>query len=116
MAQTDAKKEVVDPIKNLMKLALPGTTGVGGRGEFLDPPGPTVFDQFKTGSTSFNGEKITITVGKFLRFSKIVVVSVQPTFTLRLDSRGFPMRGRADVTFRTFTVLSKGDLNRMFLG
>ena len=66
-SQGEAKTKVLDPIKTLMKLAVPKDLGGG----FLQPPGPKPdggYASEKLGLTG--GEDITVRIGRFLTFRK----------------------------------------------
>lgn len=134
----DAKLKVVDPIKSLMKMALPskldgqtnpllgsflnkvsefsegaGATAskiVNGSG-LLVPPGPRAL---KLNEKDSNEEIITVRVGNFCVFTKVIMLSVNPVFKMILDKTGLPMRAQCTIVFRTYMTPSKGDVDVMF--
>ena len=119
VAVSDANKEVVTPIKNLMSLALPGTHQDRG-GLLLDPPGPIFaetipIDEFRSIS-SFRGDKITLKIGKFIMFTNVIISSVSANWMGKLSPEGEPMQAQAEVTIRTYTMLTKEELERAFVG
>jgi len=120
IAETNARQDVVTPIRQLMSLALPSLESDGIR--FI-PPGPTAYDLQGTvkglsgidiGSGKQRGDRIDIVVGKFLRFENVVIVSVNSDYTLKMSVDGAPMKATAEITFRTFTTLDKEEFSRIF--
>jgi hypothetical protein len=103
--------KVVKPIKNLMKMALPNDLSNG----FLQPPGPKPdggYASEKLGITG--GENITVRIGEFISFYKVIIQSVSPSFDMILDSRGIPMRASVNLRFRTYNSPTKQELDTMF--
>lgn len=122
VAETDAQAEVIEPIKNLLKLALP-TKDKG----FLIPPGPRPLGEIKVpasipGSESiskalksmFNstsGEIIRINIGNVISFGRIVVLATDVELSNIVDPDGVPMFGTVNLTFRTFDAMDKAEIN-----
>ena len=117
-AETNAFQEVVTPVQNLMQMALPDTATVGfaGGATFLVPPGPISLDAVNQAITQegSSGDNIIISLGSFLRFSKVVVKSVTPSFSLKLSKEGHPMRARVEIEFSSFGTMTKRQLSTIF--
>lgn len=117
VAKSDAVSEVVNPVKLLMKMALPGETSLGGV-LVLDPPGPAFIDSvtaFRGVIDSSRGDDITVSIGSFLRLSKVIVRGVSCNWSGRMSVDGYPMQCRADVELRTFTAITKDQIESMIL-
>ena len=109
--------DVILPIKKLSKMALPS----GGKGSLLlTPPGPRLFQSpvDKTGfaviSERGDGDTITIKVGKFLTFNRVIITNVSPEFSGAMSTEGYPMSAKVDVTFRTLYSLVTEQVDKMF--
>ncbi|MDD4987166.1 MAG: hypothetical protein PHQ43_15620 [Dehalococcoidales bacterium] len=100
-AETDAQVDVVEPIKALQQMASPGDPS-NGKG-FLQPPGPSAFEPW------VHGDNITIQIGRFLIFSKVIIQKVENIYSSRMSQqpRGKPVFGTAVVTFETYTIVTK---------
>lgn len=115
----EASTLVVDQVRTLMKMALPsyaaddGIVGVTG---LLSPPGPNpIGDIGKHLEFGAGSEEINITIGKFIKFNKVLVTRVSPRFSTMLDKDGFPMRADVQLTFRTFNTPVKKAMHDMLL-
>ena len=117
-AVKDSTDEVIRPIRNLMRMALPRKTGNKLLG--LIPPGPRVdpgefIKEYDPGNAIIGSlrvnrfpDNINVYVGNFLRLTKVFISSLdQITFKGRLsatsatDPGGLPMEGTCFVTFKT---------------
>ena len=115
VAISNAAAEVIAPVKQLMKMALPEEVNLAGV-TTLDPPGPAYIDginAFKGVVDGSRGDNITISVGSFLRLAKVIIRSVNCNWSGRLSAEGFPMQCRAEVEARTFTAITKDQLEAM---
>lgn len=94
----NAKKEVVEPVIALTKMALP-TTGAGGS---LIGPGPSITSAFSgSGSGSFGKSKnIHCYIGNF-KISNIVITRAIPTFSKHTDQNGNPIWATLELSFTT---------------
>ena len=111
-AERNPKLEVVEPIVRLARMALP--SGGQGRG-FFKPPGPRIIDVEKFGIDNIANDQITISVGKFLKFTQVVVTNVNPTFITRdMGKAGYPLRATCEIVFRSLFSLTGEDLAEMF--
>ncbi|NNK83724.1 MAG: hypothetical protein HKO92_11425 [Flavobacteriaceae bacterium] len=107
-AESNPKTEVISPIVELAKMALPRKSGEGG--QFI-PPGPRIFGLREQTGNDF----ISIEIGNFLIFTKVIITQVNPTFVTRdMTKLGLPLKASCEVTFRTMFSLSGGDFARMF--
>lgn len=116
VANRDPYEEVVQPIKDLLWLMLPGTTNEGGKG-LLVPPGPSI-DVTNVASwlslrIPFKNE-ITLDIGNFIRFDSVVIENVNHVFDAHFISSGLPTSARVDVSFKTFVAPVKNDIDRIF--
>lgn len=59
---------------------------------------------------------VTLYIGRFLRFPSVVIQSVSQTYDTIFDARGLPLKASIDVTFSTWYVPVKADVNRIFQG
>lgn len=132
-AASSAQKEVLDPIKTLMKMAAPSkgkalNKWLGSDINLLDPPGPSPFTSESVLRTQTNkmrganidkqdlkgGDFISISIGKYLRFDNVILNEPQITIENKVTRGGLPIRGEAVVTFQTYTIYTKEDIEEMF--
>ena len=118
-AESDAGYEVRDPILRLMKMAVPGELDAG----LYTPPGPTYVDVKKLvtekgykGGDYGGGDKIDVLVGRFLRFTNVVISAVSVTYGSSKSPEGIPINAEAELSFSTHTTLAKDDLTALFTG
>ena len=114
LSSASAEEDVTNPIRNLMKLALPDRNG-----NFLKPPGPlptaTKENILSTGANPDKvGEIITVSIGRFLYFSPVIVTSVNSNIPLKFTEDSVPLTASVDLTFNTFRIATKSDLDNMF--
>lgn len=113
-ADSSSKDEVLSPIIKLVKMALPRMSSdsksrFAKLGLFV-PPGPRIFD-----INSNANDEISIQLGSFLLFRKVIITNVNPTFISReLHATGFPLKASCDITFRTIFSLTGNEFERMF--
>ena len=105
VAETDAQKDVIEPIKMLLKHSLPSNKG--GLGKFI-PPGP------KATPTGGVEDNIKLTIGNMLVIEPVIIVSVQKNFDSTLDRNGIPTRAQVDVMIRTFYTPALEDMDKWF--
>lgn len=112
-AQENATRDVVQPIVALAEMALPRTSNRGEGGLFT-PPGPRVFAKFGKLQGDTN---ITVQIGSFLTFKRVIITTVNPTFVTRdMTQDGAPLRATCEVTFRSMFTLTGDQLRENFNG
>jgi hypothetical protein len=132
-ATEDASNEVINPIKTLVKMALPrtGDGSIQSKGEpagRLIPPGPRAdpgsigiitksFQEF-FGFKDTKTDQINVYIGNFVRLKGVFVDSVSNiTFRGRLsaatgtDPGGLPMQGTLTVLFKTLYAPTAEDID-----
>jgi hypothetical protein len=105
-ARKNSQKEVIDPIKQLMKMSVPYQLS----GWTVRPPGPSAVAKFgrsalrsvTPGDSADNffdalggstGDKLVLYIGSYIRIPDIYIEGVSVTFSSTIDSDGNPMRG-----------------------
>ncbi|MCK9439684.1 hypothetical protein M0Q39_06520 [Patescibacteria group bacterium] len=87
--KTSGERDVLIPAKKLIKLPLPEEKGWG-----LTPPGPTILQVFEGKNPDANtlpyANNFSFRCGVFY-LPKILISSVEPTWSEEYDSRGYPM-------------------------
>jgi hypothetical protein len=117
VARRDSISEVINPIKILLKAALPVATG--GLGSSLIPPGPSISSiagdalssivgQVRSGGF---GDEITVYIGSYLRLPQTFIEAVDVSFKGKLDVNGYPMEASATVRFCTLYAPVAGDID-----
>jgi hypothetical protein len=137
-ALTDARLNVVTPVLKLLQMASPSETSQGTGIKTLIPPGPSPFytdadvEAIKKGTTEYlgeasgkltesviehikDGDEITVSIGKYLKFEKVVVKNVSPVFDTKHDANGFPIAANVQITFQTYEIPTKQSLENMIL-
>jgi hypothetical protein len=107
-AYTDPVKEVLIPMKRLLKLAAAGESILGS----LTSPGPL---PNVVGERDFRGTVITIEIGKFFKMTPCIVTSVTEDFDTQMDEFGSPIGAVVRVQFKSFWTCTKNDLDDYFL-
>lgn len=110
-AMSDAKKEVVEPIKQLLGLACPMEEG-----DLLYAPGPRI--KINSNNTfSFDPKyNIKLKIGNLMTIRNILITNVNPTFDSRFVASGSPISAKAEVSFRTLKAPTYQDLMSWFEG
>lgn len=108
-ARTDPRKEVLEQIYKLQRMAAPFNDGGTGMEDKLVPPGP----KFKR-SSSPHHEKIVLSLGSFFRLSPVVVTSVSTAYECRFGEDGTPHHAKVDVGISTWTALGRKDLEAVY--
>jgi hypothetical protein len=139
-ATEDSNREVIKPIKTLIKMSLPRKSdpnAAPGIAFQLVPPGPRqspgpifsfiggvfkeIIGPFLPNQVSTEPDIINVYVGNFLRLPGVFVLSVQPTFSGRLSAEtaaspaGLPMQGTCAVKFRTLMAPVASDMDAYLL-
>lgn len=102
VANTNAKTEVTDPIRELLKLTASRTAQ---NGELMIPPGP-----FLEGG----GEQISIKIGSMYYLDNIVVKNVSSAQNVRLDEDGNCLQAQVDVTVASLYAIDRADIEEIF--
>jgi hypothetical protein len=109
-ATQDSTKEVIEPIKRLVKMALPR---LGQNKTFLFAPGPrdnSVSNLINTitggrlGESGDAGDQdiINVYIGNYIRLTRVFISVInQIEFKAKLDSQGYPMEAIVSIQFRT---------------
>lgn len=100
-AINDTQKEVVDPIKYLLRLAAPYLEG-----KVLVAPLHVL---------GLKDEYVSLSIGQFIYLPFVVLKSVHPTFKTILYKNGKPMSATVEVTVETFYAITKNDVDEMFV-
>lgn len=130
-AVSDSVDEVIRPIRNLIRMALPRkntSSNVISSIFQLVPPGPRVdpgglFETFFGGGiTRLGSDDINVYIGNFMRLKQVFISDINPiTFKGRLsattatDPGGLPMQGECRVTFKTTYSLTSDDMMDILL-
>ena len=137
-AETDSYIDVVKPITDLCRIAMPSKNSAG----LLTPPGPsldlgntltnavnttleTVAGVYAsvTNTTAPTGtpaapqikNNISLRIGDFLFLPRVVVTNVQQSYDTRFDANGRPVYAEVDLTVQTYLTPTKEDLELMFI-
>jgi hypothetical protein len=104
-AEESSRKDVIDPILALMKMAMPRPSDTG----LLKPPGPRLFN-----SKPEDNDRIVVEIGNFLSFDAVSVIDVSPNYDLLMSVDDEPMSATCTVRFRTIYALNTEEIQRMF--
>lgn len=108
-AYQDTKKEVVEVMRDMLKLVAP-SEALGG---FLTAPGPTMSKAFGDGENA--GDDITIRIGKFFMMRPCVIESVTCDFDTQMDVEGeSPLSATITVNAMSYWAVTKQDLDQYF--
>lgn len=105
-AYADPKKEVVEKMRELMKLVAPSEYA----GQFLKAPGPYV----KIPGQGVSGDEITVSIGNFFTMGPCIIDNVTETFDTQLDKNGDPIGVTINVSVISYFTTTKEDLDKFF--
>jgi hypothetical protein len=128
-AVSSSTDEVVRPIRNLIRMALPRKRGGNNTLFGLIPPGPRVdpgqVSEHLPSAFKFNNEPdiINVYIGNFIRLKEVFISSLdQIAFKGKLsatvpgvDPGGLPMEGTCYVSFKTVYSLTQNDMMDILL-
>jgi hypothetical protein len=132
----DAKEEVYLPMLELCTLCLPQESD-DGYGNLI-PPGPTILDAldvlneaykdssseqaaytkiYDVGAQMYQSLKekgirssaeTSLSIGTYFRLKKIVVEKAEPTFSIEVDERGYPIAGKISLDIKSVYIATTG--------
>jgi hypothetical protein len=90
--KSDAKNDIMNIVKDICSIPLPGEGGVGGS---LVPPGPSPIegiglDALFGGATGTKDTYINFTIGN-MKFNRYLMTKAEPTFSKFTDDSGYPI-------------------------
>ena len=115
-ATLDAGIEVIEPLKRLMKMALPRKRGTDTSDSFLVAPGPIaqIFGD-KSQADPQHGDRINVYIGNFCRLTDVFVSSISGIdFLGKLSTDGIPMEAVCTIVFRTLFAPIAEDIDDYF--
>jgi hypothetical protein len=109
----DADREVIRPLKTLMKAALPSLQG----GAFLNPPGPRLLQGFEfVRKVNDNpGRPVSLMIGKVLHFKDLIILNVDCDIKSIMSVTNKPMSIDCTVTFRTIVSYTTENIDQIFI-
>jgi len=117
IADTSARTDVLNKIRDLMKLVMPSKTN-----GFLTSPGPKIegFSEFFRPESYSDKPKlkdnISLHIGRFIYYKSVVITDVDSTYDTKMDAEGLPIRAVVNISFKTFFTPVKEDLDEIFGG
>ena len=107
VAFTDAKKEVLLPIRRIMELLCPSETDIGR----LIAPGPRIN---ATDWRNPSGDVITLRIGTHFVMSPCIIENVAQSLDTQYDQSGVPISAAVDVTFKSYFTVTREDVVKMY--
>jgi len=114
-ARSNPVNEVLNPIKVLQAMALPGQGSSG----FLIPPGPSPYYGIWGGGLNSGKPKTTMNIGTFLTFGNVIIQKVDVKFSCRMSAApytGIPLSAEAIIYFETYEIVTSDDLDTIYNG
>ncbi len=103
----DARKEVVDIVRQLLSLTLPTVDKAG----TLRAPGPT---PYAVSSKYASKYKMTMSIGRTLKFTNVVFLAVQAQIDTVATSKGDFISAQLHISVSTDRIYGKQDLDAAF--
>jgi hypothetical protein len=106
VANRDSETEVINPIKQLLKMSLPEAEGSGA---FLIPPGPRIESKYvnqlrdnlgispNAMGNNIGGDEISLFIGSYIQIPKIFITDVSLSFKGKLNQSGEPMESSCSI-------------------
>ena len=116
VATTNAKEQVIKPILQLQKLAVPKIVGSEGDAGSFVFPGQSVFANDEGADSihdALNDADYIVTVGNFI-FDHILVKRVTPTFSNIVDDEGWPVSAEVQIDISTMYIAYDKMLDRIY--
>jgi hypothetical protein len=128
-AYDDPQKDVIDPVKELIAMFMPGRGDGSGTGNaignainaaanaipgatnagqwFMHPPGPTPWEflQGKAAASLFS-----VTLGRMMKIDNLIPTALEWEFENRFDTNGRPIAANVVVGFMNYTIPSSSDV------
>lgn len=120
--RTSGLNDVVKPMHEIMKLAVPTRTSDA---YTLIAPGPTIkaalSDEvgkdnaiidalFKVMTSKGN---LSLRIGNFINLSSVVITSAEPTYSMDVDSDGYPIQGALRLEFMTLDICNTAMIDNL---
>lgn len=127
ISQGDAKKDVIEPMLNLMKITIPevvqSENTVVNTARLLKLPGPSiirviqnVFDKSASNKEYTSSDtEFTICVGNLV-FDHVIITGVTPTIMPDVDENGYPLSVFLKVKFKCTRIPNNLMLDEIFAG
>jgi hypothetical protein len=136
-AVNNAKEDVVNATKELMKITAPRIGATRFLGKTLIPPGPNLSAILEVagitgGNSDTAGSKsllgsianalnlnnsqgvFNIVIGKYISITNVVIVKIAPTFSSIIDTNGYPTSAKLSIDFRTMEVATQEKIEEIF--
>jgi len=110
VARRDSRKEVIRPIKQLMKMSLPVRSGTWQ----IYPPGPSVKHkaiEATRGTIDTHSDNITLYIGNYIRIPNVYISNVQASFDGLLNKDGEPMSGDVQISCSTLYMPTANEVD-----
>lgn len=104
------EKEVLEPMKVLMKLPLPTSMNKTGKGFGLKPPGPSILTALDKQDEADFEHSYSLRCGPYY-FKSIVIEKAQPTFSAETDDNGFPIWGTIQLDVSSLYTATTNDID-----
>lgn len=117
--KTSGLKDVVKPIQELTSLVVPIKTK---EALTLIAPGPTIRDALASQGIDTSGSawgalrskgNLTLRIGRFIYLKSVILTSAEPTFSLSVDSEGYPITGKVRLEVSTIDIANTGMINSL---
>jgi hypothetical protein len=99
---SNAKKDIMQIVKDLCSLPLPGE-GAGGN---LIPPGPSPIEGIGIDAFGSSDTHINFTIGN-MKFNRYLLVKAEPTFNKFTDDSGYPISATIAFDFISMWAATK---------
>lgn len=119
-AEKSAGQEVMEPIRRLMRLALPTTFGIGAASVLQAPFNPAevarriVANGGKGGARTAGNAAIQVQVGRFFYMPDCIIKSISQSYDSIFDEFGMPLSAKVDVSVSSFFIITAEDIDTMF--
>jgi hypothetical protein len=122
-AETDSNLEVIEPIKRLIKMALPRRDQ---QTSLLIPPGPFAFSAFLDSVSNIinlkqyigsedTADHIGVYIGNYCRLQEVFISHLSAIkFAAKLSPEGYPMEGTVVLNVSTLMAPTAQDINTIF--
>jgi hypothetical protein len=118
--RTSGLEDVVKPIQELTKLVVPIKNK--DKALTLIAPGPTIRDALKSQGIDTEGGawnalrtkgNLTLRIGRFIYLESIILISAEPTYSMTMDSEGYPITGKVRMEVSTIDIANTDMINKL---
>lgn len=110
--ERDSKAELIDPIKKLMRMALPSEDKL----MLKAPYSPFVTNETVSSILGANTQPVQVAFGRFFFLDNCVITNISQSYDSIFDSAGMPLSAKVDVSVTSTYIIVASDIDKLIPG